>query len=361
MCIRDRYMGINTAITLQVDENFVKSQLGVNFNKLIGTGLSTESNQTNAESLYALNPLTTYLRVFNPYTHTTTVHDLLLHGEVFNVPYGAASAIYSNRVVITGGTLNFMDCLKSCYEYSLLFADIKRCENITVARFEHTIIVANEQMYVFGGKGDDGYLSSCEHCKLTGKESFRWKEIAPLNEAKSYVATCAFKGYIYIFGGLGLRQKNDALAVEQPSEKFDSPIVLATIERLDIRNASSSLWEVVGEVSNLAGRSFAMVAQNYKGNEGFYIFGGIDNSLNFIKNTYFLESRELEEPKEMKATLIENCVIEDSEGLSNCAPIVQKGADKMWVASKSHFYFLDLNEPSNSSLTWKSIDFTIAI
>jgi hypothetical protein len=333
----------------------------VNFKKLIGTGLRVESEQTDSENLYTLNPLATYLRLFNPYTQTTTICDLIFDAKPFNVPYGAASSMYSNRIVISGGTINFTDCLKNCYEYSFLFGDVNRCKELAVARFDHAMIRVDEHMFVLGGKGNEGYLSSCEYCKLAGKDSFTWKEIASLSEAKSHVAACMYDDYIYIFGGLGLKQKNDALAVEQPSEKFDSPIVLSTIERLSTRNLGTSLWEIVGDVVNLSGRSFAIVHQSYKDVEGFYIFGGIDNEDTFIPNTYFLEFEESKKysSKDMKAILIENCSIDDSEGLSNCTPIIQKGTKRVWVGSKSHFYFLDL--ASSDSLGWRRIDFTITI
>ena len=350
---------ISKSIMLNVDENLIKSQLEVNFKKLIGIGLRVESEQTNSENLYVLNPLATYLRLFDPQSRTITICDLILDGKPFNVPCGAASSIYSNRIVISGGTLNFNSCLKDCYEYSSLFGNVKRCKDLAVARYDHAMLRVDEYMYALGGKGDEDYFSSCEYCKLTGKDSFIWKEIAPLSEAKSHITACVCGDYIYIFGGLGLKQKSDALAVEQPSEKFDSPIVLSTIERLNTKNIATSLWEIVGDVVNLSGKSFCIVYQSYKNNKGFYIFGGIDNEDTFIPKTYFLEFEESKKPLSMKATLIENCIIDDPEGLSNCTPIIQKGTNRIWVASKSHFYFLDTSDCN--SLDWKRIEFTITI
>jgi len=328
---------------IEFNKESVISQVNDKFKGIIGKGYMIGTEQSNSDYLCISNPLTTHITLFDIYHKSATIHNLFLNGKPFSIPYGSTSMIYNNLVIIAGGTINFIEYLKTCHQYSILMNDIIKCSDFLIPSSYHVMIETKGKAYILGGKDENGYLSRCEACNL---KIYNWHEIAPLNEAKSGITACAYGNYIYIFGGIGFKANANANAKKVEAIRMDEPIAFGSIERLDVRSEGEK-WERIADI-NPRGYYLGVIEGEYKGASGFYIFGGMYEKDKPMKETFFLNVKELNEYKEIQAQKIPNCNIEESEGLASRVTRWGRGVKEVWVPGKLLIHYMTFSNKSNS-------------
>ena len=292
--------------------------------------------------MHIVNPLSTYLTLIEIPTNKIITKNLICNHEPINIPHGSSSILYKNRVIITGGTIDFVNHLKSCYEYSLMIEKIEKQHDLIVSLSCHSMIEANGRLYVLGGKNEDGHLNKCESCLISANglkdysELYKWKEIAPLNEAKYGITAYVYDNAIYVFGGIGYEKIEHGLYTHVAQAKS-----LGTIEKFNI---GDDKWRIIGSIKDFSGYFLGVVDGKYQEAKGFYIFGGLHKKGEPMKHTYFLKDDGLEEYKNRELIKIENCGFTEKEGLRNRGFGWEIGVEKIWVAGEERLKYMCFDE-----------------
>ena len=330
-------------------DGYVVDQIKADFGNILGIGLISRNEQTNSEHLYSINPLATYFTLYDIPNKQATICNLKYNDKPFNMPYGASSLLYNNRIIITGGTVNFIECSNSCYEYSLLMENVLKRKDILVPSLYHSMIVHDDNLYLIGGKNEKGFLNTCEVCNISciSDSIYDWREINPLNEAKAGIAVCTYEKYIYTFGGMYFKRKKDVENLD--TETIDEVDPLGTIERYNTEEFLNPKWEIVARISNLLGYHLGVIEGNYNESKGFFIFGGLYKKNTPMKETYFITNDGFKEYKDIQAVKLEGCEMKEDEGLYNKIPKWQRSKQIIWVAGKSCLHYLSFDKSPNWS------------
>ena len=261
---------------------------------------------------------------------TQTKHNLTYKGTPFIIPYESSSLLYNNNIIISGGAVQLVNYSNLCYCYSILNEKIERLPDLIRPRSSHKMIQVNSKIFALGGQNKEGSMTSCEASipSLIDSLDHDWKEIVPLNEAKSGIGACVYDKYIYIFGG-----KSFNLDTKQ----------LGTIERFD--TIAMNKWEAISIMKGLAGSLFGVVPRKYKDKSGFLIFGGINEEEKPMEKTFFINRENLNE-----IIALENCDIIEGAGFINSNILYQKGINKIWVMGSNCAYYMILEK---DGLEWK--------
>jgi len=318
---------------INIDKKTVEERLKVVVDKLFGEGYPSKALQVGSDYLYKFDFSYSQLLTFHLPTKKQSSYDL-------PVPKDSASLINAEQIIITGGYNKGF--LNSCNAYSLATGKVvnfKPTEGIgseenkrvikcsmIIPRAEHTMVMADEWIYSIAGRNNEGYLRSCEKMLIGFSEEcmdyFKWSEAPKLNEKKAKIGGCYFsKGYtssIYIFGGITTDNKGKKL-------------YLGTIEKLEVGNVVSPMWEKMKVIAGLEGYFFGIAVSEYNNESGIYVLGGIDKNENKIDKVHFIDF-ETYKVKEIKSLRLESM-----DSFTPYQPLMYIG-ETLWMAGHKNFY-----------------------
>ena len=151
-----------------------------------------------------------------------------------------ALVYFLNKVWIIGGykrdddgtrkKLNTVEVYDPVTKYQVL-APIKMNE----ARSSHKVIVYKNDLFVFGGHGNDGYLNSVE---MYSPGSYKFVTMAPMKTARCGFACCRVGNLVYVVGGYSDGGQTNSV---------------------EIYNLDTNTWVDGGDISDAANDHFAAV------------------------------------------------------------------------------------------------------
>ena len=127
-----------------------------------------------------------------------------------------AVVYYLNKVLIIGGygcdddrewkKLNTVEIYDPVAK-TQTFVPLKMIQS----RQDHKVIVYKKKLFVFGGRGEDGFLNTVEMFSLENK---KFVEMAPMKIARSSFACCRVGNLVYVIGGyIGGGDKTESVEI----------------------------------------------------------------------------------------------------------------------------------------------------
>lgn len=190
-----------------------------------------------------------------------------------NVPYDSLYAFDTVRlnyyIYFTGGGNPGSESEQEQYfPITMRMTILETMETVTdklasmnIPRANHSMeAVSDKRLYVVGGTNSGGNISSCEEYDIANN---KWRNIAPLNEEKKWVALSLHKDqYLYVFGG-------------HINEKI---IGSELIERLDVSEPSTKPWEIIKVISGLdLFKGTCLSGAISVSDDCILLFGGVSN------------------------------------------------------------------------------------
>ena len=131
----------------------------------------------------------------------------IIRNDLNQTNYGSSLLLFGNRIFFTGGSTRISDYSNKTFEYSLTNEITYERAELVTARREHSSCAMNGKIFVIGGLGKEGAISSVEKInlnKLIALDQYKWKETNyKLSQAKSLISICSIQKTqrIYCFGG----------------------------------------------------------------------------------------------------------------------------------------------------------------
>ena len=209
--------------------------------------------------VYYLTPYSYHMYTYDVDTNTASIIKLVDEtGKEFRMKFNSSTLCVNNRIFFIGGTEHLSDCGKGCWEYRLLFNNVKEFKSMNIMRREHSVVFANNCIYSVGGwigeeevaKGAEGakkcinkgLTDTCEKIRLDepGSTNNIWEPVRKLNAPKSAVSLTAFEESKAIYAICGLTKDPKASRFEKLSCIND-----IAAEKSAGTDHSNEYWEII--------------------------------------------------------------------------------------------------------------------
>jgi len=121
------------------------------------------------------------------------------------------TAVYMNEYIYLVGGFDGHNRLKSCERFDPKTSQWKQIAPLNIARSHVSCVVSQGRLFAVGGYDGENSLSSCE---IYNESTNKWDRIADMNQRRSNTAIVSYQGTVWVIGG------NDLLTIFDTVERY---------------------------------------------------------------------------------------------------------------------------------------------